>query len=437
MRSQKIISAIRSPVFWAFPSIKVSSFLVLFFSGFFSLHETAEAQTPNAAEISEDAPLSAQVNPILQTPQDNQPYNLKLGPVSIRASASFSTSFNDNINVSENGREADCILQPTLHLDANWNVTDSSALTVDFGAGYEIYLIHSGDSSLVLSPDSNAVFNFSVEDTQVSLHDSFSYQQNPIAVPQLSNTDKFPVFMNDAGIGLSWDLNDITPSIGYDHINQWVFDQTYDYLDYEEDSISPRLTFKITPTLSAGLNASFSQTTYDKTVENNNTSISGGPFVSDKLSDSLSLNAQAGYIMTTYGSGGSNGDTTNNNSYYASVGVSHRINDALTESLTAGRDYLPGLTSNFTQRTYADYNIGWQATTYFNASSNFSFQNLEDSAATLSEDSNVFQTGLTLSYAVTTHADVSLLYEYTLKDSNIASLSYDQNLVTAQINYQF
>jgi hypothetical protein len=372
-----------------------------------------------------------------QASEVTQPYNLQLGPVSLRAEADISTSLNDNINLARNGRSADFITNPSVGIHGLWQVTESNALTLDIGVGYEFYAIHSQDDNFTIAPDSLLSFNMSVGETQINLHNKFSYQQDPLLVGQLSNSSRFPVFMNDAGIKLSWDLNDLTPSVGYDHINQLVFEKTYSYLDYQEDSISPQISLKLNPTISAGLSSTFSSTRYDEDVENNNISIMSGPFVNAQITDNFSVNAQVGYISTIYATGGSNGDTEDINSFYGSVGVSHRLNQAITESLTAGRDYLPGLTSNFTERLYANYVISWQAQKFLNLSANLSVENLKDSSATISENSNQFQGGLNLDYTLSTQATIKLSYQYTLKDSNISDLSFYQNLITAGYRYKF
>src|SRR5207248_811074 len=102
----------------------------------------------------------------------------------------------------------------------------------------------------------------------------------------------------------------------------------------------------------------------------------------------LSVHAGGGAHLAYYDGGGRNGDRENNETYYANVGVNHRINDVLTESLTAGEESLPGITSNFTDRIYANYTNSWQATSYINLGSFLWWENLADSSAAFRETSN-------------------------------------------------
>src|ERR1700679_3751463 len=72
----------------------------------------------------------------LKQSEDRQAYNLQRGPVSIRADASVTTEFNDNINIAKNGREADGIIQPSVGIAGAWQVTDLNTLNFDLGLSY-------------------------------------------------------------------------------------------------------------------------------------------------------------------------------------------------------------------------------------------------------------------------------------------------------------
>jgi hypothetical protein len=373
----------------------------------------------------------------LQQSGVNQPYNLRLGPVTLRLEADTTVSYNDNINLASTGRIADILITPSATLHALWKVSDLNTLTLDLGIGYQMYLLHSQYNSLLLSPDSEAQFNFFVGDVVINVHDSFSYQQDPTQIAQLSNTTRLSRFQNDAGIGATWDLNDMILSLDYDHANLWVTQSTYDYLTNQSDTIAPKLTIKVDKTIDAGISTSFSDVRYEQSFQNDYLSFSVGPFVNATISDNLSVNAQAGGYFTDYSKGGLNGDSQNISSYYGSAGVNHRINEFIRESLTVGREFLPGLTSNFTERVYANYADTWQATSTLNVNASLWWENLDDSDATYRETSNRYGAGLNLDEDVTKHATLSLDYQYILKDANPSVLSYDQNSVSLGLRYQF
>ena len=368
---------------------------------------------------------------------DNEPYNLRLGPVTLRLDADITTSFDDNVNFAKTGRIADILITPSTLVHARWKVSELNSIDLDVGIGYQIYLFHTQYSSILLSPDSLAQFNFFIGDVAINVHDGFSYQQDPTQIGQLSNTVQLSRFQNDAGVRGTWDLEDITLSLDYDHSNLWVTDSIYDYLTNQSDTVAPKVTFKVDESIQAGLGASFSDVRYEQNFQNDYLTFSVGPFVNATISKNISVNAQAGGYFSDYATGGQNGDSQNIDSYYGSLGVNHRINDFVSESLTAGREYLPGLTSNFTERVYANYTATWQATKTINVGGNLFWENLNDSDASLRETSNRYGCGLNLNDSLNEHMTLNLNYQYLLKDANPSEFSYYQNVTTVGFQYRF
>ena len=144
-----------------------------------------------------------------------------------------------------------------------------------------------------------------------------------------------------------------------------------------------------------------------------------------------------GWEFSSYAQTGSNGDSSNINSPTVSAGITHRINDALRQSLTVGREFIPGITSNFTERTYANYTPSWHATSLFDVAPQLWWESLQDSSATVHETSTRLGAGLNIGFALTQHATVTLGYNYVLKSSNVRSMDYYQDLVTLGLTYQF
>src|SRR4029077_20887220 len=64
---------------------------------------------------------------------DRIPYNLLLGPVRFRFSATMGVEYNDNINLAEVNEQSDFILRPQVNLDAIWPITQLNTLRLDIG----------------------------------------------------------------------------------------------------------------------------------------------------------------------------------------------------------------------------------------------------------------------------------------------------------------
>ena len=367
----------------------------------------------------------------------DQPYNLKLGPFSLRMEAGVTTSYNDNINLTKTAPMGDLITTPTTTMHGLWQVSDLNTVAFNIGLGYQTYLSHSEDNCILVSPDSEAQFNFFVGDVMFTVHDGFSYQQDPTQIGQLSNTVRLERFTNDVGIGAKWDLSSFVLSLDYDHTNFWVTSSVYDYLTNQSDTVTAKVSYNVDKSIQTGLSMSVSDTRYEQNFQNDNRNLSVGPFVTATITKSLSVTGQAGGYFTTYDKGGGNGDSQDLNSYYFSLGINHQITQSIRESLTAGREFIPGLTTNYTERIYANYTLTWQATTYLNAGANLLWENLNDSQGTVHETSDRYGLGLSLNDSVTEHATLSLNYQYLVKNANPSLLSYEQNQVTAGVNYQF
>jgi len=69
----------------------------------------------------------------------NAGYNLQLGPVLARFSASLGLEFNDNITLSQTNRESDLIVRPSAEANLAWQVSELNALRLDLGIGYAAY----------------------------------------------------------------------------------------------------------------------------------------------------------------------------------------------------------------------------------------------------------------------------------------------------------
>jgi hypothetical protein len=367
----------------------------------------------------------------------DQAYNFSLGPVALRTDASISASYNDNIGLNKTGRISDFILTPIGTLHGRWQISDLNVLSFDIGVGYQNYVLHSRYNDVILAPDSQAELTFFVADAEIKLHDTFSYEQDPTDIGQLSNQTRLARFQNDAGITASWDLGDLTPALSYDHANLWVTQTSYDYLTNQSDTLAPKLTVKLDESIEAGAELSVSDVRYERHFENDYRTESAGPFVGAKISDFLSLTGQAGGYFAQYDRGAADQDTENVVSFYGSGAINHKINSALTESLTFGREYLPGLTSNFTQRIYARYTDSWQMTKTINLIADIWWENLEDSNGFFREQANRYGTDWTVQDSLSEHATVSLGYQYILKDANPSVLSYYQNQGTLDVEYRF
>ena len=135
---------------------------------------------------------------------DKIPYNLQLGPMKFRLSATLGIEYNDNINLAEDGSylfpsptgpilvttepQDDIIIRPQVNINALWPITQLNTFKIDIGIGYAFYLDHSNynTNAILVSPGSQLAFDIFVGDFRINLHDRFSLEQDPVAELALS-----------------------------------------------------------------------------------------------------------------------------------------------------------------------------------------------------------------------------------------------------------
>src|SRR6202165_1460643 len=238
---------------------------------------------------------------------DKIPYNLQLGPMKFRFSATMGFEYNDNVNLAEDASatfltptgpvvvttspQSDFILSPQINIDTLWPVPQLNTLKLDLGVGYAIYLDHSSynTTGVLISPGSQLAFDIFVSDFRINLHDRFSLEQDPIAEVALSNVADYGRFQNTAGVSVLWDLNQAVVTVGYDHYLFLSTNSSFDYLDRQADIVSGSIAFTPSSTMTVGVEGSFITTYYDKNILNDSRTYSAGGFLETQLTSYLKL----------------------------------------------------------------------------------------------------------------------------------------------------
>ena len=86
---------------------------------------------------------------------DKIPYNLQVGPIKFRFSATMGLEYNDNINLAEDGSftfasvggpitittesQSDVILRPQVNVNALWPITQLNTLRLDLGSATRLH----------------------------------------------------------------------------------------------------------------------------------------------------------------------------------------------------------------------------------------------------------------------------------------------------------
>jgi hypothetical protein len=370
---------------------------------------------------------------------DKIPYNLLAGPIRFRFSATFGVEYNDNINLAEVNEQDDFIIRPQLNVNAVWPITQLNTLKLDIGLGYAFYLDHPNNDTdgVLIAPGSAISFDIFVGDFRINFHDRMSLEQDPVSEIALSNVVDYGRFQNTAGVSVLWDLNRAVATLGYDHYTYISTTSAFDYLNRNAEVITGSLDFTLTSTTGMGVESSVVYTYYDQHFLNDSTTFSVGAFMETQVTNYLKVRVAAGYQGIAFDSGGGVTDSHDLNDFYANILISHRVNSVLTHSVAAGHESQLGLNSNYILLNYVRYTASWNILRATLLSTEFFYEDADDSGGIFSEHAQRFGAALTIGYQLTQHVTIGGRYQYTQKDSDQPFRDYVQNRVSLDGTYSF
>jgi len=367
------------------------------------------------------------------------PYNLLIGPVRFRVSATVGVEYNDNINLSEVNKQDDVIFRPQVNLNAIWPITQINTLTLDLGLGYSIYVDHSNANTngVLISPGSQLAFDIFIGDFRINIHDRPSLQQDPIAEAALSNVVDYGRFENTGGVSVLWDLNKAILTLGYDHYTYVSTTSAFDYLNRNAEELSGTIQVAATGTTGVGLESYAVFNYYNQNVLNDSTDYAIGAFIETQLTTNLKIRVAGGYQAINFDHTGIVADFSDLSDYYANVLISHRLNNSIRQTLSAGHESQLGVNSNFIVLNYIRHTVSWNIIRNTLLSTEFFYEDADDSGGFIDEHLHRYGGALTIGYQLTPHVTLGLRYQYTQKDSDVALRDYKQNRVSLDGTYSF
>jgi hypothetical protein len=373
------------------------------------------------------------------------PYNLMVGPVRFRLSATVGVEYNDNVNYADVGKQGDWIFTPNVNVDAIWPITQLNTLRLDLGIGYGIYLDHSNYDTrgVLIAPNSQIAFDIFVGDFRINFHDRMSLQQDPVSEGALSNVANYGRFENTAGVSVLWDLNKILLTVGYDHYTFVSTTSQFDYLNRNADELSGSAAYVITPTMRVGVEANGVFNYYDQSVLNDSTTYSVGGFGETEITNNIKVRIAGGYQAINFDHnfvdffGIQFRDHSDLSDYYVNLLATHRLNAQISQTVSAGHENQLGVNSNFITLNYVRHTVNWNVFRGTLLSTEFFFEDAEESGGIVDESFQRLGGAVTVGYQLTPHVTLGLRYQHTTKDSDVALRDYNQNRISFDGTYSF
>jgi hypothetical protein len=372
---------------------------------------------------------------------ESLPYTIKSGDFRLLAVPSLDLDLNDNVNISKTDPESDFILRPLVQLNASYPVSQYNLLSLNVGGGYDKYFDHNQYSTWRLQSGTELSFDIYVKDFWFNLHERVNYVQDTSQQPALSGTASYATLNNTAGLSVTWDLNKLTLSAGYDHQNIISpTSQTYESQDGATEMVYTRAGLVVYPGVTTGIEGTASFTTYDQMVLNDNNSYSAGVYADWQQGKAFRIQPRVGYTIYQFQHTSSSIQTSDLNSWYADLNVTHQITDAIGYNLDAGHEVQTGIQSDAIEDWYVRPSVRWNIIKNVGLNTSFSYehgkQGVGNVAGNLTENFDWLGAAVCVNYSILKRLSVGLSYRLTLRSSNIANDEYTQNVVGLSLTYQ-
>ena len=393
--------------------------------------------TPDAREF----PMHTSAYPVMSTPEPSR-YNLKWGKLIARFHASIDSEFTDNLNLSDQNREADVSFGPNFEAGFLWPMTRDNSLQLDLGVGYRWFANHPSVQSFNLAPNSRIDYRIRAENFQISLHDGFSIQADPASRPDIDgssagNPINFRRFGNTAGIIAEWrPVREWSVFSGYNFVVDRSISGEFTSIDRNDQAFTAGSTYDLSARWTVGLKAAYTLTDYLQTVQNDATSCTLGPVFVFKASSFITVDAVAGYSVSTFDSSGTIQDSSEFRGFTGQLGIRHVLNSRASHELRASQGRDLGLGSNFYDITALSYAIDARLQRRVTLHGKVTYEHSRASIVG-GETAERYIAYLGAGFQLAREWSGSLGYTLSLKDSNLAGRDYTQNRMTFQLSRRF
>lgn len=367
---------------------------------------------------------------------DEGHFNMKWGDLSMRLSGRMSAEATDNVKTVAQGAKSDLILRPQADLFSVWRVSEKNSLTFGLGLGYSKYLRTTAYDSVFVSPDSDLSFDIYAGDFLINLHDRFDYSQDVTYDPAVSGVGSLGRFENTLGVKVTWDLNDVVLSAGYDHRLYLSTEQQFKQLSHDGELFTASAGFRVRPNVTTGLEVGGGLIDYRQAVLQDNSHIAFGPFVSSELSEYTTVRLSGGYVLYSLDTYGRTNLSSSVDALYLDLSLRQRVNRQLSHSLAVTRTVQSGISSELIDIWHVADTMYWNLFLKTGLSTSLSFEH-GNISKTSGETFDRYGFGFSLSRSFSSHLTGSMSYQFYLKDSDTSNFGYQQNRLVLDVVYTF
>ncbi len=368
-------------------------------------------------------------------------YNLQWGRSYWNFTAKLGADYDSNANLTPTNQEYDFIFRPELDARMVLPISDKNSLNLAVGAGYSAYVLHPQLRRIYVTPDTAASFDVYTGDFWINVHDRVSVTENSYQDPTAVGTGNFSQLQNVAGLNTTWDLNDVTLKLGYDHVSYATLSGNgHGQADGHSEALSLSAGVQLRPGLQLGVELGGDRLHYDTTGTNSPYSDawqwSAGGFCDAQPGEYFHVRVTAGY--TSYQPEYKNPAATGGNfsGIYSQLEIRHRLNQFVDYTLAAGRSLNYAFFGGTVDLTSVRWEAQWKIFRKTSVTTSFDFEHGRQLGA-VTETFSRYGPALNLARTLTEKLSGRIGWRYYWRDSNTAGRSYNSFLVDSDLSYRF
>lgn len=389
--------------------------------------------------------------------------------------------YDSNGNLTAEGKKDDFIASEYLNISANYQLSETSSLSLASAIGVDHYFNHPelapGGKEYVFNvlPGSSIALDGKIGPAYVVVYDRVSVRPATPTNSALNSASVFGVFQNDAGLAVEYPISpEVNLSVNYLRSDAMALESKDEIYDRGMDSVHASLAWSPKGIWTAGVEGGNSWITYPnrniKTntdfpggLNNDGTMSTAGAFFTTPITRSTSIRIAGGEqnfnfdgltkqeadardvkdangnVISKYS------DKSNLSSYYYNLTISNRLTSRISQALNFGHESALNTTSNYVSADYVSYGVGIIAWEGSRLAISTYYENAKESGGTDAltpqfngrEKQNLEQYGvdLYLTHQLTSRFRVGFGYHYGIADSNLANGDYNQQSFSFDLNF--
>lgn len=360
----------------------------------------------------------------------------RLGALEGAFSAFTEFRYNDNVRLEAGPGISAGSVQLGGKVRLHYPISAVNDLTLEASAAQEFFFrpIEGRQTYRTIEPGSALGLDVIVGRAKIHPFVTAQLQEDPITSPVLNDTDRFGRLNLDAGVQVDWDLNRAVLQGSAIVGRQEELDGGNGYLNAWRRAVSLRPVFPLGPGQLWGLSFSGSQNDYDRTRQNDSTTLSAGGLLSLSLGKNRRMQLSAGLSRTDYETRGSIADYDDRRGLYGQFQFDHQVRRAMRYTVLLRHDGYEGFGTNFYQITSLSLTPQLNVFRRGELSTGIAYEWIDESG-TRGEQAERIGLNCALKVPIGRKFDATLSWQYFSKHSDRIGRDYTRQLWAIRLNY--